>query len=110
MNWDKETDIAITVCDENGIITYLNDKSADDLKKYGGQSLVGKSLFDCHNEKSNEIIRFILKEHKPNLYTTEKKGLKKFICQTPIFENGVFKGISEMVFELPADMPHYIRG
>jgi len=56
-DWAKELPVAITVCDRNAIILYMNNKSAITFDNNGGQDLLGKSLFDCHSPSSIEIIK-----------------------------------------------------
>ena len=109
IDWQKEFNSAITVCDTNGIILYINDKSQKTFEKDGGEMLVGQSLFDCHPEKANEIIRDLLANQKTNAYTIEKKGVKKLIFQAPWYENGEFKGLVEISHVIPMEMPHFIR-
>ena len=107
--WFDTLDAGITVCDEKGIIKYMNEKAADNLNKYGGFKLLGSNLLDCHSEASRKIIQEMLKNASENIYTTEKNGIKEFICQKPIFENGKFAGIIEITIVLPGEMPHHIR-
>ncbi|MDP3435243.1 MAG: hypothetical protein Q8T04_20070 [Bacteroidota bacterium] len=45
-----------------------------------------------------------------NSYTTEKNGIRKMIHQTPWIEDGEFKGLIEISFEVPMELPHYKRG
>ena len=53
-----ETDDApIVICDLEHTIIYMNPTAKERYAKRGGGALVGKSLLDCHNERSNEIIR-----------------------------------------------------
>lgn len=56
--WAKEMNCAVTVCDAEGTIIYMNDKSRETYKKEG--DLVGKNLYACHSERSREIIRHLL--------------------------------------------------
>ena len=105
-----EIPTAVTVCDTDGIILYMNDKSISTFKKNGGADLVGKSLFDCHPGASKEKLRSLLESRKTNTYTIEKNGVHKMIYQTPWFENGIFRGLIEFSFEIPTEMPHFIRG
>lgn len=51
---------AIVVCDLEHKIVYMNPAADERYKKRGGYDLVGKSLLDCHNSKSNEMIKKIL--------------------------------------------------
>ena len=46
----------VVICDRNHIIVYMNPKAVVNYQKYGGASLVGKSIFDCHNPRSKEMI------------------------------------------------------
>ena len=48
MNWLKELPIAITVCDKDGIILEMNDKSAKTFESDGGYALIGSNVLDCH--------------------------------------------------------------
>ena len=44
-----------------------------------------------------------------NVYTIEKKGVKKLIYQTPWYHDGAFAGLVELGLEIPAEMPHFVR-
>jgi transcriptional regulator with PAS, ATPase and Fis domain len=109
LDWAKNLSVAVTVCNNNGIIIYMNDKAAKSFEEEGGYKLIGTSLFDCHSEVSNKIISELLREGKSNSYTIEKKGVKKMIYQTPWYENETVMGLVEIVFEIPFDMRHHIR-
>ncbi len=107
--WIREFGAAITVCDENGKIIEMNERSQKTFEKDGGAKLIGKSLFDCHPERAKVKLKQLLDEKKPNAYTIEKGGKKKLIYQSPWFEGGTFKGFVELSIELPEDMPHFVR-
>ncbi|MBI3125256.1 MAG: hypothetical protein HYZ10_12705 [Ignavibacteriales bacterium] len=109
MDWAKELPSAITICDLDGKIIFMNEKSAEVFKDDGGYKLIGQNLFACHSNESNEKIKQIIAEKKPNTYTIEKAGKKKLIHQTPWFENGELKGLVEFSIEIPFDMPHHVR-
>ncbi|MGN0106967.1 MAG: fatty acid/phospholipid synthesis protein PlsX [Hominilimicola sp.] len=47
---------AVVVCNMSSIIVYMNPSA---VKRYHG-NLTGKSLKDCHNAKSNEMIEKVL--------------------------------------------------
>ena len=108
-DWQKNFSGAITLCDNNFVISYMNDKSISTFESDGGEKLLGTNLLDCHNEESKKIIENIKDSGKPNAYTIEKKGVKKMIYQAPIFENGEYKGMVELSLEIPFDMPHFNR-
>lgn len=108
LQWAEEIGCAVTVCDTEGVILYMNGKARAAFAKHG--DLVGTNLFGCHNERSREIIRRLLAEGGTNAYTIEKAGVRKMIYQTAWKENGEVRGLVEISMELPAEMPHYIRG
>lgn len=109
-NWVAEFPAAITVCDKNGTIVEMNDKSAATFADDGGVNLIGKSLADCHPEPARIKVLDLLKSEKPNVYTIEKDGVRKLIYQSPWFVNGTFGGFVELSLPIPSEMPHFVRG
>jgi hypothetical protein len=107
--WIKNFPAAITVCDRNGIIVDMNAKACATFADEGGAELIGRSLYNCHNPHSCELIREMLSTGKNNIYTIEKNGIKKMICQQPWFEGGEVAGMVEISMELPAEMAHHVR-
>ena len=55
---------AVVICDLEHRIIYMNPAANDRYKKWGGAELLGKSLLDCHNERSREIIRKVVEWFK----------------------------------------------
>jgi PAS domain S-box-containing protein len=108
-SWTKEFPAAITICDADGIIIEMNNKSIETFKNYGGAELIGKNLYDCHPGDSKNKLRQLMDSQKENVYTIEKNGVKKIIYQSPQFENGQFNGLVEISFEIPWNMPHSVR-
>jgi len=108
-SWLKELPFAITVCDKDGKILEMNDKSVTTFEKYGGEKLLGQSLFECHPGESGEKLAALLSSGKTNCYTIEKAGIRKMIYQSPWFEKGEFMGFVELSLQLPAEVPHFIR-
>ena len=49
---------AIVICDLRHDIIYMNPAAVKRYEKHG--DLLGKSLFDCHNERSNEAIKRVV--------------------------------------------------
>ena len=102
--WAKAMNCDVTVCDTEGKIIYMNEKS---LAKYG--DIIGQNLYNCHNPRSGEIIKELLATGGSNTYTIEKNGQKKMIYQTAWLNEGVVGGLVEIVIELPEEMPHFVR-
>ena len=107
--WIKDFPVAVTVCDNSGIITEMNEKSAEIFKDDGGYDLIGKNLLGCHSSESNEKIRRISESGQPNVYTIEKNEKKKLIYQAPWYDNGAMQGLVELSIEIPFEMPHFKR-
>ena len=110
MEWFEKLDGNVIVCDPEGIIIYMNETALRNYEKDGGAALIGQNLMDCHNENSRRKILEIMETHQKNVYTIEKRGRKKLIYQTPWMEEGEFRGIVELSLEIPAKMPHFVRG
>jgi transcriptional regulator with PAS, ATPase and Fis domain len=108
-NWTKEFNGAITICDEKGIIVYMNDKAIKTFENDGGEKLIGTGILDCHPEPSKTALKNLMDERKTNCYTIEKNGVKKLIYQTPSFSGGKYSGFIEFTVEIPFDFPHFIR-
>jgi transcriptional regulator with PAS, ATPase and Fis domain len=105
--WVKELNCAITVCDTEGTILYMNDKSKATFASHG--DLIGKNLVDCHKASSWDKIQHLLATGESNSYTISKNGMKKIIYQTPWRKEGVICGLVEFSIVIPDEMPHYIR-
>ncbi len=110
MEWIEKLDGNVIVSDALGKIIYMNEKAISNYEKDGGINLIGKDLLECHSEASRRKILEIMNSGQKNVYTIEKKGKKKIIYQSPWFRDGEFRGIVEFSLEIPAEMPHFIRG
>ena len=108
-SWIKEFPGAVTVCDPQGIVLEMNDRAAATFEKDGGRLLIGKNLFDCHPEPARGKLERLMQARRPNVYTIEKKGIKKLIYQSPWTVNGEYAGFVELSLEIPFELPHFIR-
>lgn len=106
-DWSKEMNCAVTVCDKEGVVLYMNDKAKKTFARHG--DLIGKSLIPCHNERSRAIITDLLASGGTNVYTIQKNGVRKMIYQTVWKENGIVAGLVEISMLIPDEMPHYVR-
>ncbi|MHC1740977.1 MAG: PAS domain-containing protein [Anaerolineaceae bacterium] len=109
LDYFDEIPVAVTVCDKDGIIVYMNKKSILTFANSGGASLLGQSLLDCHPGVSKDKLVHLLQDQKPNSYTVEKNGLHKMIHQTPWFVDGEYQGFIEFSFEIPSAIPNFVR-
>jgi transcriptional regulator with PAS, ATPase and Fis domain len=108
-SWTKEFPSAITICDANGIILFMNEKSAKTFENSGGKNLIGTNVIDCHPEPAKSKLIEMMKNQTSNHYTIEKNGIKKIIHQSPWFENNKYMGFVEISIEIPFEMPNFIR-
>jgi transcriptional regulator with PAS, ATPase and Fis domain len=108
-NWTKEFPAAITVCDCDGIILEMNDKAEKTFENDGGKKLIGTNVLDCHPEPARSKLAEMMQEHRTNVYTIEKNGVKKLIYQTPWYDGGAYAGFVEISMEIPFEMPHFVR-
>lgn len=108
MNWTKELPFAITVCDKDGNILEMNDKSRKTFEKWG-TDLIGANLLQCHPEPAKSKLVAMLETPKINAYTIEKNGIKKLIYQSPWYDGEVFMGFVELSLEIPFEMSNFVR-
>lgn len=99
-DWQEDYPAVVTVCDRDGIIIAMNKRSIEQFAERGGSELIGTSLFDCHPETANKIIRRQLQTHKANVYITSSKNGRRLVQQVPWYNNGTFAGLVETVSPL----------
>jgi transcriptional regulator with PAS, ATPase and Fis domain len=107
--WVKEFPCSVTVCDTEGRILEMNDRSAEVFASDGGRGLIGTNVLDCHPEPARTQLKDMLAAGLTNVYTIKKNGRKKLIYQAPWSESGHYAGFVEIAVEIPWDMPHFDR-
>jgi hypothetical protein len=108
-SWVDEFPGAVTVCATDGTILEMNERAAKGFEADGGMELIGKSLLDCHPEPARSKLGELLASGKRNVYTIEKRGVKKLIYQAPWYRNGTYAGLVELSLEIPSELPHFVR-
>ena len=92
---------AIVLCDLKHTIVYMNPAAIANYSKYGGATLMGKCLLDCHNPKSRESIETVVAwfaESVDNhmIYTSHNEKQNKDIYMVALRdENGQLIGYYE---------------
>ncbi|HCV43487.1 MAG TPA: diguanylate cyclase [Bacteroidetes bacterium] len=107
--WIHEFPAAITVCDAQGIILAMNEKSCTTFEKDGGANLIGTNALACHPEPARAKLSTLLESGSPNVYTIEKAGIKKLVFQSPWYKDGKYAGFVELSLPIPEQMPHFVR-
>lgn len=105
--WVQEFPGNISICDKDGILLELNDRAAAYTE--GGRSIIGTNILDCHPEPARAKLAEMLASGQANVYTIEKRGVKKLIYQAPWTIDGQYAGFVELSLEIPEEMPHFIR-
>ena len=64
--------------------------------------------------KTSLVSRFVHSIFSDKYLTTigvkiEKKGIKKFVYQSPWYQEGQYAGFVEFVLEIPFELPHFVR-
>ncbi len=109
IDWAAELPVSITVCDKEGKITFLNDKSRKTFSNDTTDELLGKNLRECHSPESTAKLFHLIDTRESNIYTIEKKGKKKMIVQIPWYRENEIGGLVELSIELPDEIPHFNR-
>lgn len=92
---------AVVICDLQHTIIYMNPAATARYSKSGGAQLISKSLLDCHNAKSGEIINQVIawfEKSKDNniLYTYRNEKENKDVYMVALREdNGALIGYYE---------------
>lgn len=107
--WVRDVVFAVTVCDRDGVILEMNEKSVATFERDGGRALVGQSLLGCHPEPARSKLEELLATARTNAYTIEKDGVKKLIYQTPWYRDGAYQGLVELSLPIPCELPHFVR-
>ena len=108
--WVEEFPGGVTVCDADGTLIEMNDRAVEIFEEDGGRALIGKNVFDCHPEPARSELARLVETRQLNVYTIEKKGVKKLIYQSPWYQNGAYAGFMELSLEIPFELPHFVRG
>ena len=91
---------AVVICDLEHKIIYMNPAAINRYEKWGGKNLLGKSLLDCHNDKSREMINKVVdwfKASKDNnlVYTSYNQKENKDVYMVALRDNGELIGYYE---------------
>ncbi len=109
MEWLDQLPCAVTICDEEFTILYLNERSAEVNAKDGGIALIGKNMLDCHPPEAKMKLHRVMSGISPNIYTIEKGGTRKMVYQAHWKRSGKPAGLVEITFEIPNEVPHFVR-
>jgi PAS domain-containing protein len=109
LRWAEGVPYALTVCDNDGVVIWMNDAAARHYARFGGKDRIGRSMLDCHPEPARKIVQRMLAEPGVNVYTIEKAGRRTLVYQTTWYADGEPGGLVEALLDLPDSFPHHVR-
>jgi DUF438 domain-containing protein len=109
LKWFEHLPCAVTVCDRNYTIRYLNEAAAMANAESGGKALIGKSLLDCHPPRARRTLRKVMASGEPHVFTTERKGVKKMVYEAHWTSGGKVGGMVEVSFQIPRKVRNLVR-
>lgn len=92
---------AVVICNTKHEIIYMNPAAIARYGKSGGEKLIGTSLLNCHNKKSNEMIEKTVEWFKKNtdnniIYTYRNEKENKDVYMVALRDdNGTLIGYYE---------------
>lgn len=91
---------AVVICNLDHEIIYMNPAAIENYKKWGGASLLGKSIMDCHNSESREkmltvVSWFMASKDHNRVYTYHNDKQNKDVYMIALRENGELIGYYE---------------
>jgi hypothetical protein len=107
--WISTYPAEIMVCDQDGMVLEMSDISVGIYEKEGGRNMIGRNVFDHHEEPAKSQMMNVVKQKRHVMYTTEKDGLKKLVSIAPWYEEGAYAGFALIVLDLPERLPNIVK-
>ena len=107
--WAFSFPAEIIVCDPEGVIFGMNETAIQIYAAAGEATLVGRNVFDHHEEPSRSQVRVLVQSRRTRMYTTQKAGQKKLVVIAPWYEAGVYAGFVLQVLDLPEKIPNILK-
>jgi hypothetical protein len=101
---------AVTITDENYLITFMNDRSMAYYADDGGAELIGKDVLNCHKAEHQAIIREAYGRYRAGDYTPTRYREKKedasamSIVHIPLVVDREFRGLAELIWSERSDL------
>ncbi len=107
--WVASYPAEIMVCDRNGIILEMSDLAIKLYEQEGGAKMIGRNVFDHHQEPARSQMMSVVNRKQHVMYTTEKAGCKKLVSIAPWYREGRYAGFALIVLDLPAALPNIVK-
>jgi hypothetical protein len=99
--WIQTYPAEIMVCDAAGTILEMSDVAIQIYEKEGGAAMIGRNVFEHHDEISRKHMMAVVNTRKHVIYTTEKASLKKLVSIAPWYRKGEYAGFALITLDLP---------
>jgi hypothetical protein len=101
---------AVTIANEEYCIVFMNDLAIEHYATWGGETLIGANLLDCHNADSQDKLRQMYVRYRagdliPTRHHENKgDGLGKSNLFVPLIVAGQFRGVAELIWNERSDL------
>jgi hypothetical protein len=110
ISWVRELPAEVMACNAEGTVLEMNAEAEMLFTENGGRNLVGSNVLDCHPEPSRTKLAGMLEKQLSNAYYNTENGEKRFFFQAPWYRDGQYAGFVEISFEVPEEIPNFLRG
>jgi hypothetical protein len=107
--WIATYPAEIMVCDQIGTILEMSNVSVQVYEKEGGAKMIGRNVFEHHQEPAKSQMMDVVNQKRHVIYTTEKGGVKKLVSIAPWYRDGEYSGFALIVLDLPAKIPNIVK-
>jgi hypothetical protein len=107
--WVKELPAEIMVCDSAGSILEMNLCAEALFAGDGGSGLLGSNVLTCHPDPARRKLESMMDKQVANSYFNTENGTTRFFHQSPWYKDGLYAGFLEISFDVPENIPHFVR-
>ena len=79
------------------------------LRRGRRSGLLGTNVLACHPDPALASWKACWQSQTANAYFNTENGEKRFFFQSPWYQDGRYAGFVEISFEVPEEIPHFIR-
>lgn len=108
-DWVQQFPAAVTICDRDGVILYMNDGAVQLFRKSGGSQLIGTNVLDCHPKPARARLSHMLATRETDVFHVEENGTTRIVYDAPWYVDGEYCGFVELSFEVPRDIRTFVR-
>jgi hypothetical protein len=107
--WISTYPAEIMVCDQDGTILEMSNVAIALYRKEGGVEMIGRNVFDHHQEPARSKMMSVVSQRQHVIYTTERGGNTKLVSIAPWYRQGEYAGFAMIVFDLPGNIPKIVK-